>query len=61
MGAGLGNQIDAGLLCGLHEHLDVENALCREMPRLPLQKSPVDIEADGVEAEGFDLLKDIDP
>lgn len=54
-------QVDAGLLGGVEERLPGEDALGAELAGSAFQQSPVDVERHAVEAQGLDLVKDVEP
>lgn len=59
--AGSGNEVDAGVLGGLQKGLNGQSGRVVEVAALALQDAPVEVKGDGVEAEGLDLLEDVEP
>lgn len=57
---GTSKQVNPSLFCGVKERLQVKNAVGTISALFTFQQSPVDVEGDGVEAEGFDFLEDVD-
>jgi hypothetical protein len=60
VGPGPGKHIKAGRLGRAEEVLEVKDAVIPELALRPLEERPVDVEADGVEAESLDLLEDVE-
>lgn len=56
-----GNQIQASLLRSLQKRLDGQRRLVVKIATLALQSAPMQVKGHRVEAQGLDLLKDVEP